>query len=111
VSYRPVHGWLDTFSFAHLLTSGSYDQSEMGAIVGPVLIGVAVVLLAAAVAALRVRTPLDGVLLGLVLVMSTLDYQTLAYPHELVRNPSVALLVALAVLLTRPRPETVGAPP
>jgi hypothetical protein len=111
VSYRPGHGWLDTFSFAHLLTSGSYDQSEMGAIVGPVLIGVAVVLLAAAVAALRVRTPLDGVLLGLVLVMSTLDYQTLAYPHELVRNPSVELLVALAVLLTRPRPETVGAPP
>jgi hypothetical protein len=80
-----------------------------------VLIGLAVVLLAAAASAVRMRTPLDGVLLGLVVVMSTLNYLTLAYPHELVRNPSVALLVALSVLLIRPRPvatpETVGGSP
>jgi len=101
---RPLAGWWHTFSFAHLLSSGSYDQSEMGAIVGPVLIALAVVLLAAAGFALRLRTPLDGVLLGLVVVMSTLNYLTLAYPHELIRNPSVALLVALSVLLIRPRP-------
>lgn len=111
----PVTGWWHTFSFAHLLSNGSYDQSEMGAIVGPVLIGLAVVLLAAAASAVRMRTPLDGVLLGLVVVMSTLNYLTLAYPHELVRNPSVALLVALSVLLIRPRPvatrETVGGSP
>jgi hypothetical protein len=99
----PLTGWRHTFSFAHLLSGGSYDQSEMGAIVGPVLIAVAVVLLAAAAAGIRMRTPLDGIVLGLVAVMSTLDYLTLAYPHELVRNPSVALLVALSVLLVRPR--------
>ena len=98
----PVQGWLDTFAFAHGFSGGSADQSQIGAIVGPVLIAVAAVVLAASVTALRMRTLLDGVLLGMAVVLASLSYLTLGYPHELVRNPSVVLLLAIAVLLSRP---------
>lgn len=98
----PVQGWFDTFAFAHTFSGGSADQSQIGAIVAPILIAVAAVLLAASVTALRMRTLLDGVLLGMVVVLASLSYLTLGYPHELVRNPSVVLLLAIAVLLSRP---------
>lgn len=101
----PLRGWFEAFARAHVLSGGSFDQSEIGAITAPILIAVATVLLAAGVGALRLRTPLDGALLGMVVITSVMGWLTLTYPHELLRNPSVALLLATGVLLTRPRGE------
>lgn len=98
----PVVGWLETFRQGAALSAGSFDQSQIGAQSAPALIAIAVVLLAAAVSCLRLRTELDGILLGMVAITACMGWLTLLYPHELLRNPAVALLLATGVLLSRP---------
>ncbi len=98
----PLTGWWDTFAQARDLAAGSFDQSQIGTVSPPLLLATAVVCLAAAARALPLRTPVDGVALGLVAVLACLGPTTLLYPHELVRNPAVTLLVAMGVLLLRP---------
>jgi len=101
----PLMGWRDTFRQARGLAVGSFDQSQIGTVVTPVLVATALVCVAAAVRALRLRAPIDGITLGLVAVLACLGPTTLLYPHEMVRNPAVTLLVAVgALLLPRPRP-------
>ena len=50
-------------------------------------------------AARRVRTPLDTILILQVILMASLGWRTLVFPHEMYRIPSLAILAALAVLL------------
>src|SRR6478609_1872273 len=95
----PFVGWVDTFSKAKALADGGFDQSQIGTTATPLLVALAVVLIAAAVRASRMRTPMDPVLLGMVAITACMGWRTLLYPHELVRNPAIVLLVALAVLL------------
>lgn len=102
----PGVGWREAFLHAHELSAGSFDQSQIGAITAPVLVAVAVLVLVASCAALRLRTPLDGALLGLALITSCMGWLTLTYPHELVRNPTIVVLLATGVLLSRPTPAS-----
>ena len=99
----PFVGWYQAFAHARQLAAGTFAQSEIGTTAIPLLVAVAVVLVAAFVKALRLRTPLDGIVLGLVAVTACMGWLTLVYPHELVRNPAVTLLVALGVLLVGPQ--------
>jgi hypothetical protein len=101
---RPFVGWKTTFRLAHVLAGGSFDQSEIGSVTTPMLVAVAVIILVAVVAALPVRTVLDAPLLLTAVITSLQGWRTLLYPHELVRTPAVALLLAVAVLTTRPHP-------
>lgn len=97
----PIHGWLETFTDAHTLMLGDFNQSEIGSTTTPTLVALAVVLVAAATRAAWLHSNvlhLPSVLL--VLITSCQGWRTLLYPHELVRTPAVALLVALLVLLT-----------
>ena len=64
-----------------------------------VIIALAVLLLAALWAARRLRSPLDTIAIVQVAVMTALGWRTLAFPHEMYRIPSLAILSALAVLL------------
>jgi hypothetical protein len=98
----PFAGWADTFRRAHDLAGGSFDQSQIGVTATPLLVAVAVLLVAATVKAVRVRTPLEPILLGMVAITACMGWRTLLYPHELVRNPAIALLVAVGVLLSGP---------
>ena len=100
----PLVGWWDTFGQARGLATGSFDQSQIGTVVIPVLVATAVVCLLAAARALRLQEPIDGVVLGLVAVLACLGPTTLLYPHEMVRNPAVTVLVAVAALLLPRRP-------
>lgn len=107
----PGVGWRVAFQRAAELSAGSFDQSQIGAITPPVLVAVAVLVLAASVAAVRLRTPLDGVLLGQAAITSAMGWLTLTYPHELVRTPATVVLLAIAVLLTRPGAGPARTPP
>jgi hypothetical protein len=99
---KPFAGWWQTFQLAHVLSGGSFEQSEIGAITPPVLVAVAVIITLAAIKAVRIRSPFDAPLLGMAVITSMQGWRTLLYPHELIRTPAVALLFALAVLFAKP---------
>lgn len=98
----PFVGWFEAFDKARALAAGSFSQSQIGTTATPMLIAVAVVLVAAFVKALRLRSPLDGIVLGMVAIAACMGWLTLLYPHELVRNPSIVLLLAIGSLLAGP---------
>ncbi len=107
----PGTGWLEAFRRASALSGGTFDQSQIGAITPPVLVAVAVLVLAASVSALRLRTPLDAVLLGWAVITACMGWLTLTYPHELIRTPATVVLLALGALLLRPRGAAPAQPP
>jgi hypothetical protein len=100
---KPLAGWLQTFHRAHALAVGTFEQAQIAALTPPVLVVVAVALTLATIVALRVRTPFDAPLIGMAIITSMQGWRTLLYPHELIRTPAVALLLAVAVLAARPR--------
>jgi hypothetical protein len=105
----PVQGWLQTFGYAHALTLGDFEQSEIGSVTTPLLLALAGLLLAAAARAAWLHSnPLHLPLVLLVVITSCQGWRTLLYPHEFVRTPAVAVLLALLVLLT---PSPAGARP
>jgi len=96
----PLMGWLEAFRWAFWLQhAGSLDQQQMGSTAPPMLIAIAVLLLAALWAARNLRSPVDGVLIMQVVLMAVLSWRTLVFPHELYRIPALSVLVALGVLL------------
>lgn len=96
----PLMGWLESFRWAWWLQhAGSLDQQQMGSTAPPMLIALAVLLLAALWAARNLRSPLDGVLIMQVVLMSVMSWRILVFPHELYRIPALSVLVALGVLL------------
>ncbi len=96
----PPMGWIESFRVAYgsKNTSNLVDH-QIGSTAPPYLIALAVLLLAALWAARRVRSPLDTILILQVIVMASLGWRTLVFPHEMYRIPSLAILAALAVLL------------
>ncbi len=99
----PGAGWREAFRQSAALSAGTFDQSQIGAVTPPVLVAIAVLVLAAGVVALRLRTPLDAILLGWAAITACMGWLTLTYPHELVRTPATVVLLALGALLLRPQ--------
>jgi hypothetical protein len=96
----PPMGWIDSFRVAYgSQNAGSLIDQQIGSTAPPYLIALAVLLLAALWAARKVRSPLDTILILQVILMASLGWRTLAYPHEMYRIPSLAILAAIAVLL------------
>jgi uncharacterized membrane protein YhaH (DUF805 family) len=95
----PIAGWQQTMQYAHALSQGTFEQSQIGAVAPPVLAALAVLLLIAAVHASRLRTVADAPYLCLVLITACQGWRTLLYPHEIFRTPAVATLLAVVVLL------------
>ncbi len=100
----PIHGWLMTFNDAHTLTLGDFNESEIGSVTAPTLVALAALLVTAAARGAWLHSNvLHLPLVILVIITSCQGWRTLLYPHELVRTPSVAALLALLVLLTPER--------
>ena len=96
----PPMGWIESFRVAYgSQNTGNLVDHQIGSTTPPYLIALAVLLLAALWAARRVRTPLDTILIIQVILMASLGWRTLVFPHEMYRIPSLAILAALAVLL------------
>lgn len=102
---KPIAGWIKTFQLAHLLAGSGFTDSEIGTTTPAMLIATAVLLLIAVVVALRMRTIFDATLILMAVITSMQGWRTLLYPHEVLRTPAIAVLLALAVLLCRPRAE------
>ena len=96
----PPMGWIESFRVAYgSQNAGTFVDHQIGSTAPPYLVALAVLLLAALWTARRMRSPLDSILIIEALVMATLGWRTLAFPHEMYRIPSLAVLSALAVLL------------
>lgn len=95
----PVVGWAETFGFANQLRTGDFLSSQIGSTAVPGLIAVAAVLLAASVVGVVQRSDLGFVVLLQAVLISTLGWRTLLYPHEMFRIPSVALCLAVLLLI------------
>jgi hypothetical protein len=60
------------------------------------------ILLAASVKALWLRTPVDGIVLGMTAIVVCAGWRDLTFPHDYVREPAIALLLAFGSLLIGP---------
>ncbi|MDO5067304.1 MAG: hypothetical protein Q4D96_08510 [Propionibacteriaceae bacterium] len=94
----PVAGWLETFGLANQLRAGDFLASQIGSTAVPGLLAIAAVLVVASVIGLVQRSPLGFVVLLQTVLVSTLGWRTLLYPHEMFRIPSVALCLAVLLL-------------
>jgi len=100
----PLRGWWDTFGLAHDLSRGTFEQSQIGSVTPSILMAIAAIILMGAFAARRILRPFDATAIGLAVITSMQGWRTLLYPHETFRLSSIAVLLALAVLFTRPPP-------
>lgn len=95
---RPLVGWIETFEMAYGFRSGDPATSQIGSVVAPVLIATAAVILVAAVIGLRRLDALGLIVVCQAILISTLAWRTLLFPHEMLRIPSVALTLACLLL-------------
>lgn len=101
----PFLGWRDSLELAFKEANGNFEQSEIGTLAPPVLVATALIILFGSVVALRLCAIFDATLIGLAAVSSLQGWKTLVFPHELFRTSAVAVLLGVAVLLTRPPPR------
>ena len=95
----PVVGWLETFKLAvSLRRSADPYASQIGTTATSGLLATAVVLVIASVVALRRRDAFGYTVVLMSLLVSCLQWRTMPYPHEMFRIPSVALLLAVALV-------------
>ena len=110
----PIVGWVDTFRRALGLAGTDFNGAQLGAVVVPLLVTLAAALIFGALRALRLRTPLDVLFLLFFLLTALLNWWTLLYPKDLVRELIVPLLLLPAVIASLPstqRTTAVSAPP
>lgn len=94
----PGTGWLQTFEMANQMRVSDFLSSQIGSTVVPALIATAVLLLLASLVGIRYHRALGLVVLFQALLVSTLGWRTLLFPHEMFRIPSVAVAMALFTL-------------
>ena len=110
----PIVGWVDTFRRALGLAGTDFNGAQLGAVLVPLLVTLAAALIFGALRALRLRTPLDVLFLLFFLLTALLNWWTLLYPKDLVRELIVPLLLLPAVIASLPstqRTTAVSAPP
>lgn len=101
----PFVGWGRTFHQAWVLQhGGDFYGAEIGDVVAAVLVAFAVAYLIALVRAARLTSVLHGPVIAMIAIASCMDWLTLMYPHEIVRNQAVYLLLAALVVATPRRP-------
>jgi hypothetical protein len=103
----PFSGWRQTFRFASSISTGSFEQAQIGNLTPVVLIAIAIVLTIAVVVAVRIRTIFDAPLVLMAAVTSMQGWRTLLYPHELFRTTAITMLFAAAVLAISSRTPNV----
>lgn len=108
----PISGWLETFSYAAQLRHGDAMSSQVGSTAVPGLLAVAVIVLAGAVIGLLRRDELGLVVLAQAILISTLGWRTLLFPHEMFRIPAMTLLLAMLLIVVQlSRPDAGQSPP
>ena len=110
----PIVGWVDTFRRALGLAGTDFNGAQLGAVLVPLLVTLAAALIFGALRALRLRTPLDVLFLLFFLLTALLNWWTLLYPKDLVRELIVPLLLLPAVIASLPSTQkttAVSAPP
>lgn len=90
----PFVGWAETLTRSAVANNGiDFNQFQIESAVAPILIPLGVVMVAAAVCAGRLRTPIDLVVIGMVLLNFSLTWLNLFYMKDLIRQLSTIFLL------------------
>jgi uncharacterized membrane protein YeaQ/YmgE (transglycosylase-associated protein family) len=100
----PFSGWADSFRRAANLATGSFDRMQVGHASVALLAVIGGILLLAMLRALRMRSWLDPVFLLTALLIFSLNWLGVLYPKDLVREATLALALAPAILAGRRNP-------
>jgi hypothetical protein len=98
VDALPLHGWVDTLRKADQFVFESTERSQLGYATIGLVIAVAVAFGAASIKAVRVRSPLEPIFLGSMIVASLFSYWQLLFPKEVLRLLVVQFVFVAAVL-------------
>lgn len=94
----PFAGWVDSLQRAAESSFTHFEAAQLGSASFPLLVSVAVLFLAGAVRALRLRSPFDAMFLGQVAVIACVSWLVLLYPKDMLRNIAIPLALLPAVL-------------
>jgi hypothetical protein len=98
----PVGGWVDTLQQAVGLAQADFNGAQLSAAMVPILLALAAALIAGATRAWRLRTPLDALFVLFFLLAACLNWWTLLYPKDLMRELILPVLLLPAVFAGRP---------
>jgi hypothetical protein len=101
----PLAGWVDTLQRAVGLGQVDFNGAQLAGAMVPILIAIAAGLIAGATRAVRLRSPVDVLFLLFFGVTALLNWWTLLFPKDLIRElvlPLLLLPAALAGLRSRP---------
>jgi hypothetical protein len=102
----PFAGWIDMFRLERILAGGSFDQTQIGVTSPPLMLAVGLILVVASVKALQLQTPMDGIVLAWTAIVACWGWRVMTYPHDIVREPAMPLLLAVGSLFIGPyRPQ------
>lgn len=96
----PMLGWAETFSMATSVSDagGGFEAVQIAAASLPLLMALGVALTIGVVFALRLRTPLDIVYLGMALLSFSLTWRNLYFAKDMIRQMSPVLLLLPAAI-------------
>ena len=90
----PFVGWADTIVRSGVANNGiDFNQYQIESAVAPILIPLGVAMVAAAFFSGRLRTPIDLIVIGMVLVNFSLTWLNLFYLKDLIRQVSTLVLL------------------
>ncbi|MGH2794397.1 MAG: AZOBR_p60025 family cell surface glycopolymer formation protein [Actinomycetota bacterium] len=96
----PFTGWWDTLRRAASLAAGPFESSQIGNASVGLLVVTGAVLLIGMVRAGRLRSELDPIFLMYALLVFSLNWLGLLYPKDLIRETTIPLALAPAVIAT-----------
>jgi hypothetical protein len=102
----PVTGWVGTLQKAVGLMQSDFNANQLGAAMVPILLAIAGALIAGATRAVRLRSPLDALFLMFFGVTALLNWWTLLYPKDMIRELTLPLLLLPAALASLPKRRT-----
>jgi len=94
----PFVGWFHVLGLSAQLQTGSFEQSQIGSLASPILIFYAVVFLATLFKSFQIQNCVGFAAITQICVIFCLDWRTLLYPHEILREPAVSVSLCLFVL-------------
>lgn len=90
----PFVGWAETITMSGVANNGiDFNQFQIESAVAPILIPLGIAMVAAAICAGRLRTPIDLVVIGMVLLNFSLTWLNLFYMKDLIRQMSTIFLL------------------
>lgn len=95
----PFLGWIAAFKYSVAWQSGSFDQSQMGTLVIPMLTSYLVIYGVAISKLVKMHNVIGPMALGQIVISFCHGWLNLTFPHEIMRDQAISLFLALMVII------------